>query len=109
MDKHSLGLRIRETRQKQGCSQRQLAQKAGIGEMYLSEIERGIKMPSMNSFIKLVEALEVSADFILRDELPSGEKYLHEELTEKLRSLTPNQKRTAMEILDAYIRNVSSL
>ena len=65
-------------------------------------------MQSMNIFIKLVEALDVSADYILRDELSSGEKYLADELTEKLENLTPAQKRTAMDILDAYVRNLSS-
>ena len=106
MDKQSLGSRIREARLKIGVSQHRLAADAGIGEMYLSEIERGLKMPSMNIFIKIISTLNVSADYILRDELPSGEKYLGDELTEKLRNLTPQQKRTAMDILDAYIRNL---
>ena len=106
MDKQSLGSRIREARQKIGLSQHRLAEDAGIGDMYLSEIERGLKMPSMNIFIKIISTLNVSADYILRDELPSGAKYLSDELTEKLRNLTPQQKRTAMDILDAYIRNL---
>ena len=106
MDKQSLGSRIREARLKIGLSQHRLAEDAGIGDMYLSEIERGLKMPSMNIFIKIISTLNVSADYILRDELPSGVKYLSDELTEKLRDLTPQQKRTAMDILDAYIRNL---
>ena len=106
MDKQSLGSRIREARLNTGLSQHRLAEEAGIGDMYLSEIERGLKMPSMNIFIKIISTLNVSADYILRDELPSGEKYLSDELTEKLRNLTPQQKRTAMDILDAYIRNL---
>ena len=106
MDKQSLGSRIREARLKIGLSQHRLAEEAGIGDMYLSEIERGLKMPSMNIFIKIISTLNVSADYILRDELPSGEKYLSDELTEKLWNLTPQQKRTAMDILDAYIRNL---
>ena len=107
MDKQSLGRRIREARQIKGLSQRQLAEKAAVGEMYLSEIERGIKMPSMNIFIKLIDALEVSADYVLRDEVPSGEKYICDEMTQKISNLSPREKRTAMDILDAYIRNVS--
>ena len=106
MDKQSLGSRIREARLNTGLSQHRLAADAGIGDMYLSEIERGLKMPSMNIFIKIISTLNVSADYILRDERPSGEKSLGDELTEKLRNLTPQQKRTAMDILDAYIRNL---
>ena len=65
MDRTELGRRIRESRLRKGYTQQELADRAQIGVVYLSEIERGIKMPSMNSFIKLVEALEVSADYVL--------------------------------------------
>lgn len=106
MDKAALGQKIREARLKKGYTQQALAQEAGIGIMYLGEIERGIKMPSMRIFIKLIEALDISADYILRDELTSGESYIYDELTEKLKNLTPRQRKTAADILDAYIKNL---
>ena len=62
MDKVELGKKIREARIKKGLTQSALAEKAEIGDYYLGEIERGIKLPSMNLFIKLIEALEISAD-----------------------------------------------
>lgn len=74
--------------------------------MYLGEIERGVKMPSLSIFIKIVEALDISADYILRDELTSGEEYIFDELTSKLVPLSPKQRKAAVEILDAYIRNL---
>jgi transcriptional regulator with XRE-family HTH domain len=83
-----------------------LANEAGIGLMYLGEIERGIKMPSLSIFIKIVEALDISADYILRDELTSGEEFIFDELTSKLVPLSPKQRKAAVEILDAYIRNL---
>ena len=106
MEKTALGKRIREARSKKGYTQQVLANEAGIGLMYLGEIERGIKMPSLSIFIKLVEALDISADYILRDELTSGEEYIFDELTSKLVPLSPKQRKAAVEILDAYIRNL---
>lgn len=106
MDKAALGAKIREARNKLNLTQEVLAEKADIGVMYLGEIERGVKMPSMNVFIRLVEALDISADYILRDELPSGRDYVFDELTQKLASLTPKQRKTASDILDAYIKNL---
>ncbi len=106
MDKVELGMKLREARNKAGLTQEQLAEKADIGVMYLGEIERGIKMPSMKIFIKLVEALDVSADYILRDELPSGKEYVFDEITEKLAGLTPKQRKVAADILDAYLKNL---
>lgn len=106
MDKTTLGLRIREARQAKGFSGQILAKKAGTGEVYLGEIERGLKAPSLSTFIQIVDALDVSADYLLRDELPSGKEYVFNEITQKLQHLTPKQRKTAADILDAYLRNL---
>lgn len=106
MDKVELGIKLREARNKAGYTQEQLAEKADIGVMYLGEIECGVKMPSMKIFIKLVEALDVSADYILRNELPSGKEFVLDEITERLAGLTPNQRKAAVDILDAYLKNL---
>lgn len=106
MDKAALGKRLRDIRQKKGYTQQALAEIAGIGNVYLGEIERGLKMPSLNIFIKLIEALDVSADYLLRDELTSGKEYIFDEITQKLNNLSPKQRKTAADILDAYLRNL---
>lgn len=106
MDSKTLGQRIREARIKKHHTQQQLAEKAGIGQMYLGEIERGTKMPSLKSFIKIIETLDISADFVLRDELSSGEHYIYDELTQKMKGLSPKQRKAVSEILDAYLRNI---
>lgn len=106
MDKTALGKKLRDARQKKGYTQHALAEMADIGNVYLGEIERGLKMPSLNIFIKLIEALDISADYILRDELTSGKEYIYDEITQKLKSLTPKQRKTAADILDAYLRNL---
>jgi len=106
MEKASLGQKLRQARLRKGYSQQKLAEMAGTGNVYLGEIERGVKMPSLNSFIKLIDALEISADYILRHELPSGQAYIYDELTEKLRGLTPRQRKTVADIIDAYLQNL---
>lgn len=87
MDKVALGRKIREARIKKGYTQQTLSEKADIGEMYLSEIERGIKMPSMNLFIKLITALDISADYVLRDEVPTGKEFVYDEITQNWKDL----------------------
>lgn len=106
MDSKTLGNRIREARTQKQQTQQRLAEIAGISQMYLGEIERGAKMPSLRSFIKIIEALDLSADYVLRDELSSGEHYIYDEITEKLKNLSPQQRKAASDILDAYIRNL---
>ena len=63
MERAALGNRIRESRIKKGYTQQDLADRADIGVVYISEIERGIKMPSLNIFIKIVDALHRSYIF----------------------------------------------
>ncbi len=106
MERAALGKRIRESRVDKGYTQQYLADRAEIGVVYISEIERGIKMPSLKVFIKIVDALEMSADYILREELTSGKEYIYDEITQKLKNLTPKQRKTAADILDAYLRNL---
>lgn len=106
MDKVSLGNRIQEARMNKGFTQSELSRTVDINEMYLSEIERGVKMPSMNLFIKLIVTLDVSADYILRDVTPAGKEYVFDEVTAMLEGLTPQQRKTAVDILRAYISNL---
>ena len=106
MERASLGKRIRESRVKKGYTQKNLADRAEIGVVYLSEIERGIKMPSLSIFVKIINILEVSVDYVLRDELSSGVEYTSTEITEKIRTLTPSQRKTVTDILDAYLINL---
>lgn len=106
MDKISLGTRIQEVRVSKGLTQQELSRAVDINEMYLSEIERGVKMPSMNVFIKLIVTLDVSADYILRDITPAGKEFVYDEVTQKLEGLTPQQRKTVVDIVDAYIRNL---
>jgi transcriptional regulator with XRE-family HTH domain len=106
MDKKSLGNMLKKARLNKGYTQEVLAEKSNIGLMYYGEIERGVKMPSTKTLIKIVEALEVSLDYILQNEVSSGKEYVFDELTRKLENLTPQQRKTASDILDAYIQNL---
>lgn len=106
MDKVILGNRLREIRIQKRYTQQALAKKADIGVVYLGEIERGLKMPSLGVFIKIIESLEVSADYVLRDELSSGSAYIFNEITEKLKPLSPKQRKTITDIIDIYIKNL---
>ena len=106
MERAALGKRIRESRISKGYTQQELADRAEIGVVYISEIERGIKMPSLNIFIKIVDALDVSADYVLRDEIPSGKGYVYDEITCKLQGITPKQRKAVTAILNAYLCNM---
>ncbi len=53
---------IKKYRKQKGLTQEQLSELAGISCDYLSEIERGKKVPSLKRFILIADALEIPYD-----------------------------------------------
>lgn len=107
MDKVAIGSRLREARNMVKLTQEQLAEKVGIGTTYISDIERGAKFPSLSLFIKIVDALGVSSDYILRGEIEAGKNCVYEDITRKLDGLTPKQRLGVADLIDAYIKNLN--
>ena len=106
MDKVELGKNIRAARKMRKLTLEALAEKIDIGRVYLGEIERGKKLPSMKVFISLVEVLEVSADYLLQNEVSSGKDYVLDPLSERIGSLAPADGKTAAAIVNAFIDSI---
>ena len=62
----ALGAFIREQRNAAHLSLRALADKAGVSNPYLSQIERGLHEPSVRVLTSIASALNVSAETLLR-------------------------------------------
>lgn len=106
MDKERLGQRIREERKRHRYTLEALATKARIGSVYLSEIERGLKAPSLGVLVEIVNAFEdVSLDYLLRDFSESGKGHALNEVTEKMVDLTPSQIRMISDVVEVMISN----
>lgn len=52
-------IKIREIRENKNMGLLELAQKANISKSHLSDIERGIKEPTLSVLVKIASALEV--------------------------------------------------
>lgn len=57
---------LRELRQEKGLSQEELADKAGLHRTYISQIERGLKSPSLRSLEQIAEALGVPLSTLVK-------------------------------------------
>ncbi len=57
---------LREIRQEKGLSQEALADKAGLHRTYISQVERGLKSPSLRSLEQIAQALGIPASALLR-------------------------------------------
>lgn len=56
-----MSLRIRELRQKQGLTMKELAEKVGVTEQAISQYERNIRKPNTETLNKIASALNVSS------------------------------------------------
>jgi len=94
-----IGSRIREVRLKKGMSQAELAAKANISLPHISDIELGKSKMMLHSFVRITEALQVSADLLLRPDIPEV-KYLYQnEFAEILADCSPTEIDSILKIV----------
>jgi transcriptional regulator with XRE-family HTH domain len=63
----SIGQKIRKRRSDFNLSLRDLAKHTGLTASFISQVERGVTAPSLNSLRKIAEALEVPLPFFMQD------------------------------------------
>ena len=61
-----IGREIKLERMNKGLSQEKLAEKAGVHRTYISLIERNIKSPTINVFIRICNGLNIKPSTILK-------------------------------------------
>lgn len=123
----SLGEYLREQRRNAEMSVRQLAERAGVSNPYLSQVERGLRKPSAEVLSQLAKALQISAEAIYiraglldPDEAPedgNGAKGRAGEDADRAveaaiqadRELTTRHKRTLLDILASFRREAEQV
>ena len=62
----AFGAALRKRREQLGLSQEELNFRSGVHRTYISEIERGVKSPTMHTVAALAEALDVIPSELMR-------------------------------------------
>ena len=104
MNTASIGKRIRKYREAKGWRQEDFAEKTGLSVTYTGMIERGEKVPKLETFITIANVLEVSADLLLADVLLVGYNVKSSEMTEKIASLTPSERDRIYNVVNTMIQ-----
>lgn len=94
-----IGERIRKARQSRNMSQQELSAKAGISLPHISDIENGKKSMKLQTFIKIIEALQVSSDSILRADVPGVELLYQSEFSEMIADCSPKEIEALKKII----------
>ena len=101
-----IGSFIRAQREAAQVSVRQLAEKAGVSNPYLSQIERGLRRPSADVLGQIAKALRLSAEVLYvqagileeRPESPVRDALIADT------TITERQKQALLEIYESFRR-----
>ena len=104
IDVRHLGAFIREQREGNKISLRELAKSAGVSNPYLSQIERGLRKPSAEILQQIAKGLRISAEALYvqagildqREASPVVDAILADT------ALTERQKQVLLEIHDSF-------
>ena len=109
MQLDTIGKNIRKYRLMKKFRQEDLAEKAGLTTNYIGMVERGEKIPSLETFIKILNALEVSSDMVLADVLETGYTVKNSILNEKLAKLAPEDRSKIYAVSYTHLPRFASL
>ena len=66
LDSKTVGKVIRRVREEKGLSQEVVSGLADIGRTHLSAIERGTRKPTMETFFRIANAMDIDASSLLK-------------------------------------------
>lgn len=105
MDYSSVGKNIKKYRTAKKMTQESLAEKTELTRSYVGMLERGEKMPSLETFINILNALEVSADMVLCDVLVTGYKVKDSLLSEKLSKVSREERARINDVVNVMLKH----
>ena len=107
VDAVKVGARIKAARKVRRLTQAELAQEVDITPKYLSNIECGAKVPKLETFIEIANALEVDANTLLVDVLTVSSAIISTEISEQLAALSPHERKRIKRIFDVMIEDAA--
>ena len=103
MNQKAIGRRIKNAREKKQLTQEQLAELVDLSPMHVSVIERGVKLPKLETLINIANILDVSADELLQDVVHNQIKLHASEATTLISQLPRDDQRRVLAALRSFI------
>ena len=103
MDAKAVVQRIRAAREKKNLTQEDLAALVEISPTHMSVIERGAKIPRLDTFVAIANVLEVSADSLLIDVVEHAAVNVASELSASIESLPHNEQMYILKVINVLL------
>ena len=101
----TIGKNIRKFREIKKLRREDLAEKTDLTTNYIGMIERGEKIPSIETIIKILNSMGVSADMDLSEVPDNGYTVKDSLLNEKLEKLVPEDRNRIYEVIDTMMKH----
>ena len=105
MGLESIGKHISEFRHLRKLRQEDLAEITGLSTNYIGAVERGEKIPSLETFIDILNALSISADMVLSDVLQEGYQVKATKLSDQIKDLPVKDQKRIFDVVEVLIKN----
>ena len=101
-----IGKRVGEIRRHRGLSQQKLSENINRSPTYVSYIEGGLKCMSLDTFVSIANALQVSADELLMDSIENTVKVSNHEFAVIISDCSEYEKRILVEVALAVKKTI---
>ena len=96
-----IGNNLYSIRKKAGLTQAEVAEAAGIADRTYADIERGTVNMRVETLLRICDVLKITPNEILSTNIETST----EDITEILDNISDNERKTALKILEAYLKN----
>ena len=103
MDYAALGKRIRDERLLQRLTLKKLAERTNKSINFIGQIERGEGKPSLETLVDVANALGVSVDSLLQDNVRAGEDAAAREMAALLRAMDEAGRWFLLDVARRYV------
>ncbi len=102
----AIGQNISKRRRELGITQEKLAEMVNLSASYIGAVERGAKLPKLDTFIRIANALKISSDSLLSDVLGVSNEIAASELSKKIEHLSQFEQRRILNVVQTMIEDV---
>ena len=103
MDYAALGKRIRDERLMQRLTLEKLAERTDKSINFIGQIERGEGKPSLERLVDIANALGVTVDSLLADNVKTSDSSIDKEISVLLRNMSDKGKRFILDTIQRYL------
>ena len=103
MEGYKIGQRIQKYRKTAGLTQEQLAESVDLSVNFISNIERGAKLPCLETFVRIANAVDAPPDLLLIDVIEDPHKDRLEDYFNRIEKLPQEDRKRILAVIDTLL------